>query len=189
MEDNWISSTKPAPVDEEQFVQSFEPHDVANWKPFLSRFGFVVINNVLSAAEVQDAEDAFWKEMANKGNGKVDKNDCKAKVCCVLLLIVCYQTGTTWEDENWPSQSKFLSEKAVGQSAFDVRTNQAIYDIFCQIFEETKLLCNVDNYGIMRGTVFDLEQRPGWRVSLEPHWDVDPWRYSEVTRFDKIVLI
>ncbi len=143
--------------------KSFHINDVDVWKPFLHRYGFVVIDNILSAEEANVCETAFWDEMKLKGNGKLDRRD--------------YQT---WEDENWPSQSKFLSEKAVGQAAFSVRTHPLIYKVFCDVFDgETDLMCNVDNYGIMRGSVFAYEEKPAWRVSLQAHWDVDPWRYTK----------
>lgn len=94
---------------------------MTEWKAFLERYGFVVIDNILSDAETSDCEAAFWTEMRQKGNGKLSKDDYK-----------------TWDDENWPLRSKFLSEKgfyfilffyfmtnlkhsALSHAAFDVR--------------------------------------------------------------------
>lgn len=53
-----------------------------------------MIDNVLSQDECDSAETLFWNEMSVKGNGLIRRDDYR-----------------THEDENWPSQSKFLSEK------------------------------------------------------------------------------
>ncbi len=159
-----MNATKPAPLDEEgQFVKSFAPGNVAEWKPFLRQYGFVVLDGVLSPQQCADSLDEFWREAREKnGNGTVDRDDWR-----------------TWEDGNWPVRSKFLFDGARGQCAFDNRTSPEVYEIFRAVFDgEKRLLCNVDNYGVMRGSRFaDGEERPTWRVALEPHWDRDPWHY------------
>ena len=159
MDSFWHTSSKPAPLDDEQFVVSFAYADVAAWKPFLDQYGFVVLDGVLSQEECAASLDEFWAEAP-----RVARDDWR-----------------TWEDANWPSRSKFLTEAAAGQRAFDTRTSPVLYEVFRQVYGgEHRLLCNVDNYGVMRGTRFEEEgeERPAWRVSLEPHWDRDPWHYT-----------
>ena len=59
----------------------------------------------------------------------------------------------TWENYNWPSKSKFLMNNlALGQQAFNNRTNENIYKVYTHILGTHKLWCSIDKWGFMRGT-------------------------------------
>jgi len=122
--------------------------------------------------------DEFWQDAVSRPHS-------------FQKMPVTRNNPMSWENENWPSKSKFLMNYlALGQCAFNNRTNENIYKVFCEIFGETKLWCSIDKWGFMRATKdllwLDDEgrpckiDRPDWRKSLLPHWDCNPWVYVQM---------
>jgi len=139
----------------------------------LEKHGFCVIK-VLEDKQCEETIDELFMEMnkyATRQQRQLSRND-----------------PSTWEQCNWPSPGKFLTNlPAFGQKAFENRTNENIYKVFCEIFKEKRLWCSIDKWGIFRGTK-DLSfkdengntvimDRPDWRHQLRPHWDVNPWKH------------
>lgn len=165
----WNQYSKPAPLDDEGYMTTFEPDHSDEWLEFLSRYGFVVLD-IFSPQQCERTIDEFWEQMRahrpQHAAQDLDRNDFR-----------------TWESENWPTRSKFLSDMfASTQAAYDNRTNPVLYEVFSKIFGgEKRLWSHVDCWGVFRGTSFLDEgiERPDWRWQLEPHWDVDPWSYVQ----------
>lgn len=188
MDDAWFKkATTFAPVDDENYVVSFDVAARNDWKAFLQRFGFVVLHDVLSAERCERTVASFWNAMnerAKQTQNNNNNNHIPNAENDIPNAELRSDDWRTWETDRWPTKSKFLSDvSAVTQEAFDNRTDPKLYDIFRAIFDgEHRLWCNVDAWGIFRGTVFEEEERADWRYELPPHWDVDPWRYVEEVR-------
>ena len=74
----------------------------------------------------------------------------------------------SWENYNWPSDSKFLMKQpAFTQQAYDNRTNEELYKLYAYLFQESKLYCSVDNWGLFRGTKSLKYEKEAFREMLK----------------------
>jgi len=163
------------PTLEDGYLKCYQPNEAQEYREAMDKYGFVVVK-VLSEKECDDTIPDFLEDANSNPNGHQIK-----KVSLV--------DPSTWERENWPSKGKFMfSNCAFGQKAFDNRTNGNVYQVFCNLFQENKLWCSIDKWGVMRGTknmkfiengetVF--RDRPDWHYELKMHWDVNPWLYTK----------
>jgi len=168
------------PETDDGYLESFSPDDSDKYLNYLNKYGFCIIK-VLTIEQCDATIDELFNDI-NKRSPNDNNNKHKQKID--------RHDPMTWETVNWPYEGKFLiNTPAFGQCAFNNRTCDPMYKIWCNIFKETKLWCSIDKFGIFRGTVnlpfkdasenIELRERPEWRFNLKPHWDINPWVYSK----------
>eukprot|EP01090_Pellita_catalonica_P009558 TRINITY_DN20661_c0_g1_i1.p1 TRINITY_DN20661_c0_g1~~TRINITY_DN20661_c0_g1_i1.p1 ORF type:complete len:389 (+),score=66.94 TRINITY_DN20661_c0_g1_i1:41-1207(+) len=177
------------PRDSEGFVKAFRPQDSDGYCKFFREYGFVVIENVLSKAEI---DRNLWELWAH-----IEK-----------ISFVRRNDPTTWG--TWPGLSNLgLLSQALTDVSFENRANPTIYEIFKNVLEKDRLWVSYDNYGVLRPTknvpqkkfpeqdqnVFlrtstkslaeesadDLERKdfPEWKSkSRWLHWDLNPFCWA-----------
>jgi len=153
-------------------MKSFETTQFEEIKSALSKYGFVVVRNILTPEQCSKTIDEFFFDL-NRRAEYTQKE------------IISPDDPKTWETCNFPTKSKFLVETpAFTPNAFKNRCNTLIYDIYCHLFQRKDLWCNIDNWGLFRGTkdlLFKdgdkevIMDRPDWRHNLKLHWDYNPW--------------
>jgi hypothetical protein len=134
------------------YLQSFDVEDKEYLK-FLNKYNFVILK-ILSEKEADDTVEDFFKNVTPN----VDKYD-----------------SSTWENQFWPLNTRFLAGYALTQYAFDNRTHSNLHTGFSNIFGTDDLVTMVDRWGIMRPS----KNRKDWKWELKPHVDVNPWKYTE----------
>jgi len=179
IEHNDPSTFARYPVLWDNYLLSFTPDEPEEYLGFLKKYGFVVIK-VLSEEECEESIGELFAD----ANLQAEEEGRKQK------KKVRRDEEESWESDNWPTQSKFLfARPGFGQKAFDNRTNENIYKVFCNIFGRTDLLTSIDFWGVMRGTkdlfisqydgTIQKCDRPDWRYQLKPHIDWNPWVYVD----------
>eukprot|EP01118_Nematostelium_gracile_P003863 TRINITY_DN1449_c0_g1_i1.p1 TRINITY_DN1449_c0_g1~~TRINITY_DN1449_c0_g1_i1.p1 ORF type:complete len:349 (-),score=86.91 TRINITY_DN1449_c0_g1_i1:43-1089(-) len=166
----WKQIFKRYPTADDGYMLSFQPDQIESILEYLKEYGVVVVK-VLDDQQCDETIKELFEDMNSADHprkvAQIDRND-----------------PSTWESCNWPSGSKFLtSTPCFGQKAFENRTNENIYKIFKAIYNEEKLWCSIDKWGIFRGTK-DLpfmedgeivyKERSDWRYNLRNHWDLNP---------------
>ena len=92
----------------------------------------------------------------------------------------------TWEIKNgfMCSKSGLLgTDSSFTKMSWENRTNEAVYNAFCNILENKDLWCSVDRYGLMKPTknikLLDGSKvdKPEWKTTEKwLHWDMNPWK-------------
>ena len=180
------------PTTDDGFVESFDINDTQNWLKYLNYYGLVVIK-VLNEKESNKTINSMFNELYHRTlHLKKQNNDNTHKT-----YKVDKNNPWTWTKYNWPSPyGKFLTDRpAFSKQAFKNRCSQKMHFIWSKIFETKELNVTIENWGIQRGTVnlkfidpktnkitTTIKDESKWRRNLRPHWDVNPWTYSENTQ-------
>eukprot|EP00761_Pharyngomonas_kirbyi_P003690 gb/GECH01003694.1/.p1 GENE.gb/GECH01003694.1/~~gb/GECH01003694.1/.p1 ORF type:complete len:387 (+),score=91.42 gb/GECH01003694.1/:1-1161(+) len=153
---------------EDYEYRSFNIEQTQEIKQFFEKYGFVVVDNVLSSEECDASIDEVWGEVADcDGNLKREDPD-------------------TWlEESNWSrslmSRLGIVSNfPVIGPWAFKNRVNPNVYHVFQLLLNEEKLWTSFDRFGFLRPTQNvggKNIDKPEWRTSKNwLHWDLNPWR-------------
>jgi len=156
---------------EDGFVQSFELTDEQKIKEFFARFGFVVINNILTSVECKETIDYLW-ESIQELSPNIKRDDT-----------------SSWENKYW-ANTGIIEEGIVGygpiwsQRAFINRQNPKLAKAYSILFDREDLLVNHDRFGLFRPTKgIEIKgqkvTRPSWATKENLHLDMNPWFYCE----------
>eukprot|EP01087_Luapelamoeba_hula_P024522 TRINITY_DN9360_c0_g1_i1.p1 TRINITY_DN9360_c0_g1~~TRINITY_DN9360_c0_g1_i1.p1 ORF type:complete len:446 (+),score=103.34 TRINITY_DN9360_c0_g1_i1:16-1353(+) len=159
----------PVAVDDEGFVQSFTLDQTEEFKAFFDKYGFVVVNGVISDQDCDASVEEIWNEVKSFSKDLVNQED-----------------ADSWDF--WPSKGAgILGDDIAAQTmAWKNRANPNLHKVFATLIGTPELLSSVDRYGIMRptkdvlinGTKLD---KPGWRTQEKWfHWDLNPWKWCKV---------
>ena len=117
---------------------AFAVDDYENIKKFLDHYGVCVVR-FLDEETCNKTVESFFEDV----NGKSTFQKTQIEI----------DNPESWENYNWPAEGKFLTRSpAFTQQAYENRTNEKLYKLYAQIFNETKLYCSIDNWGLFRGT-------------------------------------
>jgi len=160
------------------YVQSFAPDEPEEYLPFLEKYGVAVIK-----ALPESLCDATVEAMVDEANHM--QRDC-------VTTLIQLQDSTTWSNENWPSDNRFLFDMpTVGPAAWRVRLHPNMQRIFAEIYQTNQLVSSVDKWLLARGTrnICQKNKETGeqetrkrvleWEQSLPLHVHLDPWRYRQ----------
>jgi len=170
----FASHSRPMGYINEKRIESRQPprfalDDTESYLSFLDEHGFVVIANVLSSDEVQEAKGLIWDWMEGLGSG-IDRNDIN-----------------TWINKNWPSKARFgtgvIHTCGVGQSdaQWYIRTRPPVREVFENIWNTKELLTSFDGFAAWRpwhanevasqwktsSSWFHVDQNPATNVGKE----------------------
>eukprot|EP01119_Soliformovum_irregulare_P022640 TRINITY_DN7798_c0_g1_i2.p1 TRINITY_DN7798_c0_g1~~TRINITY_DN7798_c0_g1_i2.p1 ORF type:complete len:231 (-),score=21.73 TRINITY_DN7798_c0_g1_i2:443-1135(-) len=172
-----------APKDEEGYVQSFNLDQKDDYLTFFRRYGFVVVNDVLSREQIEASLEEIWTYLETTQFGWETKD------------MVKRDDPKTWEDTHWPPAIKKLgilgNGPAIGQQAWENRQNENLYQVYCHILGRKDLWSSIDRWGVMRPTVKiphepvrswndlstegETSDRPKWKTAEGwLHWDMNP---------------
>mmetsp|Transcript_8689 Transcript_8689/g.13408 ORF Transcript_8689/g.13408 Transcript_8689/m.13408 type:complete len:529 (+) Transcript_8689:66-1652(+) len=169
------------PTTDDGFVQSFNINDTQQWLKCLNHYGLVVLK-VLSDAEVDKTVQSMFDELYCRAS-ELHASQAHTGSPQQNIQRVEVDNPVTWLNHNWPNPKKrFLTKRpAFSKQAFVNRCSTKMYFIFKTIYNHAKLNVSIDNYGISRGTKnlknVDPKMAEKWRHCLEPHWDINPWKY------------
>jgi len=139
----FAAHSKPMGHINEKRIESRQPprfslNDPETYLSFLEEHGFVVIADVLSSDEVEEAKGLFWDWMEGLGSG-IDRNDIN-----------------TWINKKWPAKARFgtgvIHTCGIGQSDLQwyTRTRPAVRQVFENIWETKELLTSYDGCAAWR---------------------------------------
>ncbi|GAM25630.1 hypothetical protein SAMD00019534_088050, partial [Acytostelium subglobosum LB1] len=109
--------------------------DWPQWRKDLYNNGWAVVRNVVPPERCETYRAAFWKWFEDFGTG-IDRND-----------------RASWSSDKWPANLHgILQQYAFGQNQFvwDIRSEQAIIDVFSQIYNTDELLVSFDGGNLSR---------------------------------------
>lgn len=136
----------------------FEISNVSEWRDHYNNFGYVVIKNVLTAQQIQEAENLLWKFLSGLGTG-IERNNSK-----------------TWSNEQWPQSALkkgIVSGYGAGQSDFMwyLRCIDSIRKPFAEIWccDKTDLVPSFDGFSIFR----PINENPQWITDDSLWYHVD----------------
>ena len=133
------------------YMKSFNVNQKDEYMEFLAKYNFVILQ-ILSEEEANQTVSDFFENVA---------------------VNVDIYNSDTWENEYWPENSRYLVGYALTEKAFQNRTHKNLHQAFTNILGTDNLVTMIDRWGIMRPS----RNRPDWKWQLEPHVDVNPWRY------------
>ena len=118
------------------YLLSFDVEDHEQIKHYLDVYGVCIVR-LLDEETCQKTVDSFFEEANQKAKYQpIDINNPES-----------------WESTNWPGRGKFLFDTpAFTQQAYDNRTNEKFYKLSAYLFNEPKLYCSIDNWGLFRPT-------------------------------------
>mmetsp|Transcript_637 Transcript_637/g.1178 ORF Transcript_637/g.1178 Transcript_637/m.1178 type:complete len:415 (+) Transcript_637:18-1262(+) len=126
------------PRDQEGFVTSFPlgaVHD-PDFISFFERYGFVIVENVLSSEERDATIGDIWAHIERSFGGQSIKRD----------------DPRTWVGVRWPGGGPGLLGQALTPAAWRNRANPNLRCVFERLIGKPNLLSSVDNYGVFRPT-------------------------------------
>eukprot|EP01102_Stenamoeba_stenopodia_P009585 TRINITY_DN283_c0_g3_i3.p1 TRINITY_DN283_c0_g3~~TRINITY_DN283_c0_g3_i3.p1 ORF type:complete len:466 (+),score=101.83 TRINITY_DN283_c0_g3_i3:208-1605(+) len=161
-------------VDEEGYVQAFTVEQLSEIVEFWNKYGFVVINDVLSESQVNDSIEDIWRAMAGYSTHRDESKK--------LLR----DDPSTWEPPLWSSSPVGIigNDIFVEPSSWVNRQSPKLYEACRAIFGVDELLVSPCRFGVMRPTKniqFPdgvVKDKPEWRTNFSWfHWDLNPWEW------------
>lgn len=174
----WSALFPRYPETSDGFVKSLQPHEHEAIRQTLDTYGLVVVQ-AFSPEVCSATIDAMFEEV-NAQVAALGKD----------TPAVHPEQSWTWDDRNWPVQSKFLlRQPAFHPQAFANRVASNVYDVFAMLWQEDRLRVTIDNWGIARGSknlllpneqgeLVPTEKRR-WGKGIKPHWDYNPWLWVD----------
>lgn len=172
------------PKDSEGFVQSFTSDQTEEITSFFFKYGFVVIRDVITEAEVESTVNDLWKFYLPK----IPRND-----------------PTKWIDANWYEvfgsgynmKRGFLGYyPSVSNSAWNNRQSPNLVKAFSTIYGRQDLWVKIDRFGFMRPTRGLIKEEnktmdmPEWETERQwIHWDLNPWEEEEFCRVQGVLAL
>eukprot|EP01094_Clydonella_sp_ATCC50884_P002954 TRINITY_DN1226_c0_g1_i1.p1 TRINITY_DN1226_c0_g1~~TRINITY_DN1226_c0_g1_i1.p1 ORF type:complete len:449 (-),score=133.42 TRINITY_DN1226_c0_g1_i1:125-1471(-) len=127
--------------DEEGFVRSFAADDTEGIRAFFERYGFVVVDNVLSSAECERTVDEMWQEMEH------------------TVREYYFKSVDAFDPSTWEVLSGVVSGTGIigttvanSDAAWANRQNDKAHRVFSTVIGEEDLLASVDRMCFMRPT-------------------------------------
>lgn len=158
------------PKDLEGYIISYDVDDAEGIQKFFSIYGFVVIRDVLNNQECMNTINEIWQVQTEQSGGLVRREDQK-----------------TWED-HWPgivNEGISGGYTVVKPQFVQNRCNRKIYDVACLLLSESRLLTNIDRFGIFRPTKDHSE----WKTRRNIHLDMNPIQWYESTDQEEAVSL
>lgn len=169
------------PLDDEGYVQSFKLDQVEEYIEFFKKYGFVVVDNVVSSEDADATVSDVWDQLEKESKGAVKRDDT-----------------TTWYDimgRQLVSRTGLVGNHVTSSAiAWKNRENPNLYEVFSNCIGEKELHVSVDRTGLMlptknvsftvtdedtgekTTTVVDMDQ---WRTQSKwIHWDLNPWYFA-----------
>lgn len=178
---DYPSVVKQAPIDSEGYVKAFSLLNLKEAKEFFSEYGFMVIENVLTAEQCEDSINDIWSY--------IEEEKWKPKLALAhRILRVKRSDITTWNSEDgWPlalSSEGILGDPAVfTKQAIKNRMNKALFEIGKLFFENDDIIVSHDRYGLFRPVLRDDKNvMKKWMTDFNIHLDMNPWNYYDHTR-------
>jgi len=183
------------PLDNEGYCVSWPSNKEKEIKQFFSKYGFVVVRNVLTEQEVSNSVSDIWTQLET---GKFDQPT-------ELDIKINRNDPSTWGIESgWPAfftNLGFLGQPRTKQLWMN-RVNENIYNSFKTVIGNPNLWVAIEQIGAMRPTkgisAVPLEPNNS-RVNASPkigtgaidkkdwvstkgsdwiHWDLNPWKWT-----------
>jgi len=158
------------PVDSEGYLQSFDLKESKEIKEFFDKFGFIIINNILTPDECKETIDDIWNWIEDKCSS-IKRKDV-----------------STWENTHWRRTGLF-DEGIIGydpiwtQRSILNRKNPNLAKAGSILLERDDLCVNHDRYGLFRPTVGEQSgkktKKSEWGTNLNLHLDMNPWSFCE----------
>jgi len=127
----------PAPVDQEGYVSAFTVDQKQDISHFFTKYGFVVIKDVLNAGEVEASVSEIWTEL-EEADERLDRTD-----------------PATWGNLS----SRHIMKNGIltagisqGVQAWRNRQNEDVYKAFAIVLKDDNILCSLDRQNVMRPT-------------------------------------
>lgn len=175
---NWEEIFPRYPTTPDGYVKSFAPDESEEYLPVLKKYGLVVVK-----ALPEKLCDETVQAMVNEANSL--QRDCATSA-------IDLQDSTTWDNNNWPSGTKFLFDHPTAcPAAWKVRLHPNMQKIFTEIYRTKNLVSSVDKWLVARGTRNIVQRNPEtgeretrervleWEQSLPLHVHLDPWRHRQ----------
>lgn len=167
-------------AEEDGYMKSFAVNEVEEYKAFFEKYGFVVIDDILSSNDCEKSCEEVWSFLQHHDES-IDKSN-----------------PSTWSEQHWPKNicrnggfmGKFpywkrltnLNETFTSKQpqAWKNRENPDVYQAFAEILSTPKLWTSVDRYGVMRPqTTSELKEKENWSTKKEwLHWDLSPFHFG-----------
>jgi len=156
------------PRDEQGYIQSFSIDQVEQFKQFFTKFGFVVVRDILNKEECQATISEIWDIVEGQG---FDRNSPSG-------------WNTDWEITGLSSEGIISIDPIFRRHAINNRQNPNLYQVCSSLLDQKELLVNHDRYGLFRPTrdvVIDgtKTNQPNWETDRNLHLDMNPWRFIE----------
>ncbi len=153
----WINRADQEPIDPGPLAPSYI--HVPRFAPgasdgiaYLHEHGYVVIANVLDAAESKQALALTWDYLEQLGTG-VNRNDV-----------------STWDDDRWPTavHGGILPGHGIGHSAAQwfIRSSPALKKAFAAVWDTDELLVSFDGMALWRPWAIN----PKWKTNRGGSW-------------------
>eukprot|EP01121_Diplochlamys_sp_Union-15-3_P000419 TRINITY_DN10393_c0_g1_i1.p1 TRINITY_DN10393_c0_g1~~TRINITY_DN10393_c0_g1_i1.p1 ORF type:complete len:358 (-),score=45.72 TRINITY_DN10393_c0_g1_i1:1-1074(-) len=165
-----------------EFVKSFTLTEKESYTKFFEEYGFVVIRDVLSSAEIQRSINDVWSYIESANYADLDREYMAGKVN--------RHEPSTWENNNWSDMQNtgFVGKNPVfTEVAFELRQHPKIYEVFSTLIGNPKLWVSIDRYALFRPTKDVLIngekcQKPQWKSNVSLHFDTNPWTYCNAKK-------
>jgi len=174
-----------------KYYTSFNINQKEEYKAYFDKYGFVVVDNVLSMEECLASQAEVWSFLSKRG--------------------VSQEEPKTWENDTWPKEIcrnggfmgrfpyfnklKSLDDLDIPSQvqAWKNRQNPEAFQIFSKLMETDRLWVSIDRYGVMRPTVLNQpatseegeapkaksEIKSDWKTKEDwLHWDLSPFHFG-----------
>lgn len=169
-------------VEPDGYMKSFTINDCDEYKKFFDKYGFVVIQDIITPTECSTCIDEVWESLQSK-NPTIDKNNPQSWTEEYWPKDICRNGGFMNRFPYWKRMSD-LKETLVAKQAqaWKNRENKNMHDVFRHLMSTPKLWGSVDRYGVMRPSnheqLSQLEDET-WATKIEwLHWDLSPFHYG-----------
>eukprot|EP01119_Soliformovum_irregulare_P023817 TRINITY_DN8400_c0_g1_i1.p1 TRINITY_DN8400_c0_g1~~TRINITY_DN8400_c0_g1_i1.p1 ORF type:complete len:373 (-),score=57.70 TRINITY_DN8400_c0_g1_i1:73-1191(-) len=175
--------------DDEGYVESFKIDQTEAFLEFFDKYGFVVIDEIISSEDAKATVEEIWQMIEQSGAKTIKRDD-----------------PTTWTNDAWPPirQIGLLGDDIVkGELAWKNRQNPRLYEAFSAVMKRPDLWVAIDRFGVLRPTrdvpnnsmdpiscrmdvssdAVEKSDHPEWKTqSAWTHWDLNPWMWTLNTR-------
>lgn len=176
-------------LESDGYMKTFSIDENEAYQSFFDTYGFVVLRDVLSAAECDTSCDEIWDSLEAQ-EPEIDRQNPLTWTERYWPQSICRNGGFMGKFPYWKRMPN-LKETFVAKQpqAWANRTHPDVYDIFRQLLNTAKLWGSIDRYGIMRPT----KRRPpverqedqqenvdeNWATKSEwLHWDLSPFHFG-----------
>eukprot|EP00731_Ephydatia_muelleri_P006990 Em0003g1238a len=165
------------PMDPEEpcYSLSFSKDQVNEYREFFDKYGYVVVQDVLSSDQCLATIDDMWSYIETKGYNWVKRDE-------EIINPIRRDAPSTW-DNGWPSGQAggFAGNRPIfTKRAQENRQNPDVYNVFANLTGEKELMVNQDRYALFRPTT-DQEGKmihAEWASLPNVHLDMNPWVFT-----------
>lgn len=130
---------------------TFLLEDVKEWRPYLATQGYVVLRDMLTPAEVDQARDLLWNWLSEISQGKLKRGQPE-----------------TWNDPSWPASKDtgIVDGSGIGQCELNwfLRTRPTVVRAFQLLWSQDEVLTSFDGAALFRpwSDHPELKTQGGW---------------------------